>query len=138
MAIHHVRGYLKWTPHHVSHKPAVPFQYRFGIEFLSPRTNRPKSVTVRFFFAAYTNIPPSPLKTLLALLASFLRIFTHCVSILRQQDMRNAEVRLTNFDNHHSPPMNNNQQHRRRFFAPAPRKNPNKKRTPPKSDALMP
>ena len=72
------------------------------------------------------------------MLAALIALFALAVSIMRKQDMRNAEVRLTNFDNHHSPPMNNNQQHRRRFFAPAPRKNPNKKRTPPKSDALMP
>ena len=60
-------------PHHVSHQTCS--QYHFGIEFLSPRTNRPRSVTVRFFFAAYTNIPPSHLKTLLALLAALLRTF---------------------------------------------------------------
>lgn len=75
---------------------AAVLRYRFSIDFLSPRTNRPRSVTVRFFFAAYTNIPPSHFKTLLALLASLLRTFTHSVSILRQQDTRNAEVRLTN------------------------------------------
>ena len=78
-------------------------QYHFGIEFLSPRTNRPRSVTVRFFFAAYTNIPPSPLKTLLALLASLLRTFALAVSILRQQDMRNAEVRFSDFATPHRP-----------------------------------
>ena len=77
---------------------ATNLQYHFGIEFLSPRTNRPRSVTVRFFFAAYTNIPPSHLKTLLALLASLLRTFTHRISILRQQDMRNAKVRFSIFD----------------------------------------